>query len=108
MHLVHPIAEAVYNHAPDNWMIGVQRVSSSGEVGIAGMIFTEKVVSGIVQAAEAQCRAIVSTFRGVIKNYVEYHFDARPVESLHHIPKFIYGAQRVLTRAICLVRRKKR
>ena len=35
MHLVHPVTEAVHNHAPYNRMVRIQRVSCAGEVRVA-------------------------------------------------------------------------
>jgi hypothetical protein len=29
MHLGHPLAEAVNNHTPHDWLIGVQRISGA-------------------------------------------------------------------------------
>ena len=47
-------------------------------------------------------------FRGVIENYVENDLDSRAVQRFDHVAKFIDRAQRILTRAIRLVRRKER
>ena len=47
-------------------------------------------------------------FRGVIEDHVENDLDSGPVQRFDHVAKFVHRAQRILTRAIRLVRRKER
>jgi hypothetical protein len=107
VHFLHPVTEAVHNHAPYNRMIRIQRVSCASEVRVAALVFFQQIVRGIIQTSEALCRATLSTFCGVIEDHVENDFDAGAVQGLHYIPKFIERTQRLLTRAVGLVWCKK-
>ena len=106
MHLFDPIAEAVQDHPADNRMIRVERVSRTAVVGVARAILFENVVSDVVEAAKTQRRAVVIAFGSVIEHNVENHLDTRPVQRLDHVAKLVQWPERVLTRAIRLVRRK--
>ena len=45
-------------------------------------------------------------FGRVIEHHVENDLDAGAVQRLHHVAKFVDGAQRILTRAVRLMRCK--
>ena len=47
-------------------------------------------------------------FRGVVEHNVENDLDTGPVQRLDHVAKFVQWAERVLARAVRLVRRKER
>ena len=47
-------------------------------------------------------------FGGVIEHDVENDLDAGPMQRLDHVAKFVDRAQRILTRAVGLVRREER
>ena len=106
MHLFDPVPEAVQGHSADNRMIRVECVSGTAVVGVARAILFENVVSGVVQAAKTQGRAVVIAFGSVIEHNVENHLDTRPVQRLDHITKLVQWPERILLRAIRLVRRK--
>ena len=108
VHLFHPIAEAVHDHPADDGMIGVERVSRAAVIGVARAVLFENVVGAVVQTAEAERRPAVVAFGGVIEDHVENDLDARPVQRLHHVAKLVHRAERILTRAVALVRRKER
>ena len=108
MHFLDPVAKTVHDHAADDRMIRIERVPGAGEIGVAGAVLLEDVVSGVVQSAEAQRRARVVAFRSVVEDHVENDLDACPVQRLDHVAKFVHRAERILTRAIRLVRREER
>ena len=89
-------------------MIRVERVAGAAVIGVAGAVLFENVVGAVLQPAEAQRRPVVVAFGGVIENNIENDFDARPVQRLHHVAKFVYRAERILARAVALVRREER
>ena len=45
---------------------------------------------------------------GVVEHHVENDLDARPVQRLDHVAKFVDRAERILPRAVRLVRREER
>ena len=47
-------------------------------------------------------------FGGVVEDHIENDLDARAVQRLDHVAKFVDRAERILTRAVGLVRRKER
>ena len=65
-------------------------------VGVAGAVLLLKdVVRLVVQTAKTERRSAVIAFCSMIEHDVENHFDPRPVQGLHHIPKFIHGTLRI-------------
>ena len=58
--------------------------------------------------AEAERRPVVVAFGGVVEHHVENHLDARPVQRLDHVAELVDRAERVLPRAVRLVRREER
>ena len=68
-------------------MVAVQRVAAAGEVVIAPFL-VQHVINGVVQAPKAECRPVLVALAGVVVNHVENHFDAGPVERLHHLLEF--------------------
>ena len=108
VHLLDPVAETVDDHAADDGMVGVERVAAAAVVGIARAVLLEDVVRAVVQPAEAQRRPGVVAFRGVVEHDVENDLDAGAVQRLDHVAKFVHRAERVLARAVGLVRREER
>ena len=106
MHLLDPITEAIHDHPADNRLIGVERISSAAVIGIARAVLVETVIGAVVQATETQCWSVLVTFRSVVEHNVENHLDLRPVQRLDHIAKFVQPAERILTRAVRMMRRK--
>ena len=63
----------------------VQRVAAAGRVDVdAGVAGLGPVVRGVVDAAEAQRRTIGAGLGGVVEHHVEHHFQAGPVQRVHH------------------------
>src|SRR5262249_50050224 len=98
--------ETVHYHAPDHRVIGVQGVPGATEVGIAGAVPVEDVVGPVIDAAEAQRGPAMVALRSVIEHHVEDDFDPRPMEGFDHVTKLIYRPQRILARAVRVVRGK--
>ena len=89
-------------------MIGVEGVSRAAVIGVARAVLFENVVGAVVEAAEAECRSLVVTLGGVVEHNVENDFDARAMQGFDHVAKFVDRAEPILTRAVCLMRRKER
>ena len=106
VHLFDPVTQAVDDHAPDDGMVGVQRVAGAGEVVVARAVCFQNVVRGVVEAAEAQSGPVMIAFGCVVEDHVENHLDTCAVERLDHIPEFVDRTKRILARAIRLMRRK--
>src|SRR5437867_5616050 len=106
MHLLDPIAEAVHDHPADDWMISFERISGAAVIDIARTILVENVIRAIVQATQTQGWAVMITFYCVVEHNVEDHLDTSPVQHLNHVAELVQWAERVLARAVRLVRRK--
>ncbi len=81
----------------------MQRVAGSREVlvGKAGGA-TQYVVRAVVDSLVAVARSPVVTFRRVIENDVQNHFDARIVQRSNHLAEFI--VRLVMRRSIGMMR----
>ena len=108
VHLLDPVAQAVHDHPADDRMIGVERVAAAGVVGVTRAAVFEDVVGRVVDAAEAERRPGVVALGGVVEHDVENDLDARPVQRLDHVAEFVDRAERILARAVRLVRREER
>ncbi len=63
----------------------VQGVAGPGVVDVAaGIVGVEPVVGGVVDAAEAERRALVVALGGVVVDHVQDHLDAGGVQAPHH------------------------
>ena len=82
VHHLHPITQTVYDHAPDDGMIGVERVAGAGVVGVARLVGFEDVVRAVVHAAETQCGPLMVAFSGVVEHHAENDLDPRPCSAL--------------------------
>ena len=108
VHLLDPVAQAVHDHPADDRVVGVERVAAAGVVGVARAAVLEDVVGRVVDAAEAERRPVVVALGGVVEHHVEDHLDARPVQRLDHVAELVHRAERVLARAVRLVRGEER
>jgi hypothetical protein len=100
MHFRDPVAQAVNDQTADDGVIGVERVAAAGVVGVPGASLFEDVVGWVVDAAETESRPCVIAFRRVVEYHVENDLDARAVQCLDHVAKFVHRAERILTRAV--------
>ena len=60
----------------------------------------------VVDAAKAERWAVLVAFGGVVEDHIENDLDAGPVQRLDHVAKLIERPERVLARAVGLVRRE--
>src|SRR5271165_7454629 len=93
MHLVDPVAQAVHNHSPDDWMIGVESIAGPRVVGVAGAVSLQNVVSIVVDPFRAERWTRVVALRSVVKDHVENDLDTRLVQRLDHIAKLVRRTQ---------------
>lgn len=107
MHFLDPVAETIHYHPPNNRMIGIECIPAAGVVGVSSPALFEDVIGRVVDAAEAERRPALVAFGRVIEHHVENDLNASAVQGFHHVPKFVHRAERILTRAVGLVRRKK-
>ena len=97
VHHVDPVAQTVHDHPPHDGMIAVERVPGSAVVRVTRPIRLENVVGRVVQSAEAQRRARVIAFGGMVEHDVENDLEARSVQRLDHIAKLVDGTERIST-----------
>ena len=85
VHFEDPIAQAVHHQLQRARMQQVKRVARAGEIQIETRIVRpQPVVSEIVDPAEAKCGAEMISFRSMVVNHIENHFDTRRVQTAHH------------------------
>ena len=85
--------EAVDDQAPDDGFVHIERVPGPGKVRVAAAIRRQHVVRRIVQALEAQGRAIRAAFRRVIIHHIQDNLDAGSMKRFYHVAKFIQTGQ---------------
>ena len=109
MHLLHPVAETIHDHAAYGGMIGVERVPGTTVVGVARAILFKDVVSAVIDSAKTDSGPSVVAFGRVIEYDIENDFDSRPVQSFDHVAKLVDRPEWVLPSSNTLdVAKKKR
>src|SRR5262245_26225789 len=108
MHVGDPIAEAVEDQAPDNRFICVQGIAAPGKVGVPGPICGKNVVGLIGKPAKAKGRTTLAALRRVIVDDVENDLDARAMQRLDHVAKFVNRTQRIRSRTVAVVNGEER
>ena len=85
MHLGQPVTQRVQHQLQGDRVAGVEGVAAAGGVVVgAGVAGLGPVVGQVVDAAEAQGGAVRAGFGGVVEHHVEDHFQAGPVQRVHH------------------------
>ena len=106
MHLRHPVTQAVLDQPAHDRLVGIQRVATTGVVGVTGFVLLEDVIEVVRQTAIGQRRPTPPAFCCVIEDDIQDHFEARAVKRLDHVPKFVEDCERALLRAVRLMRRE--
>src|SRR5208283_2026878 len=106
MHYLHPVAEAVNDHPPDNRLVCVKGIAGPGIVGITRLVRLKHVIHTVFKASPAHYRSRVIALGSVIVNHIQNDLYARPVQGLYHISEFIKRPKVVLARAVTLMRSK--
>ena len=75
--VVHPVPQAMEDHLADDRVIAVDRVAAAGVVLVVAAAVAQHVVDAVLQPLEAERRAELVAFAGVVEDDVENHFDAR-------------------------------
>src|SRR5208337_2865436 len=68
--------KTVHDHAAHDGIIGVEDVPRTAEIGVAGKVLLENVVGGVINAAEAQRRAVFVVLGSVVEDDVENDLNA--------------------------------
>src|SRR4029453_5989203 len=97
VHLADPVAQAVLNQPPDDWLIRIEGVAAAGEVGISRLVFHEDVIEVVRQSAITQRRSGVRAFGRVVEHDTENHCESAAVKRLEHVAEFVKDAERVLS-----------
>ena len=108
MHLADPVAQAVEDQPPDDRFIGVQCVAATGIIGVTGLVFCKNVVGLVRQTAETDGGTVFVAFSGVVVDDIEDDLDPGAMQRLDHIAKLVERAERIRSRAVSGMRRKKR
>jgi hypothetical protein len=97
-----PIAQRIHDHLQHARVGQVERVAAAGHVVVvAGLISLQPVVGCVVDAAEAQRRAEMIAFGGVIVDDVEDHLDAGVVQARDRGAELVERAGRGIARLQC-------
>ena len=85
VHVLHPIAQAVHHQLKHLRVPHVESVAGAGEIHVkARLAGNQAVVSGIVNALEAERRPHLVAFGGVVVYHVQNDFDSGAVHGFHH------------------------
>jgi len=72
VHLEHPVAQAVRNHAQHRRMLHVERVAAARVITVVAEVpGFEAIIGGIVDAAPRKSRAELIALAGVVVNHVK-------------------------------------
>ncbi len=88
MHLRHPVAKAVEDHASHDRMAGIERVATAAVVDIL-TVRLMRVVGRISDPAPAERGTVRAGLGGVIEDDVEDDLDAGAVEGLDHVAELV-------------------
>ena len=108
MHLRHPVTQAVLDHAgarSDGWHSACSHNRCSRHNGTCPSPGCSRRRSPSRDSTASARRA---AFGGVVEDNIENDFEAGAMERLHHVPKFVEDCERVLLRAVRLMRREER
>ena len=83
--VVHPVAQAVEDHLADDRVVAVDRVAAAGVVAVVLAAVLQHVVDAVLQALEAERRAVLVAFGRVVEDDVEDHLDAGGVQRPDHL-----------------------
>ena len=101
--VVHPVPQAMEDHLADDRVIAVHRVAAAGVV-LVGAVVVEHVVDAVLQALEAERRAVLVAFGRVIEHDVENHFDAGGVQLADHLLELADLVARLVARHVAAMR----
>ena len=105
VHLADPEEQALGDELLDQRDVAVERVPAARQVRVELLVVgLEVVVDGVVEAAEADRRALVVALAGVVEDDVEDDLDAGLVEGLDHVPELADVGALVGRDAVALVR----
>src|SRR5207342_3716132 len=91
VHLADPEQEALGDELLDQRHVAVERVAAARQVRVVLLVVRlEVVVDAVVEAPEADRRALVVALAGVVEDDVEDDLDAGLVEGLDHVPELAY------------------
>ena len=83
VHLLDPVAQAVNDHPPDDRLVAVDRMATTGVVYVLGWVLgVENVIRWVIQAAQRESRSMLVIFGRVVEDDVENHFDTGPMQGL--------------------------
>ena len=90
VHLGHPVAQRVHHHLQHARVADVDGVAAAAEVLVAAAVIVDEAVpAGVVEAAEADRRAVLVALGGVVEHHVQHHLDAVAVQGVHHLAEFL-------------------
>ena len=86
-----PIAQAVHDKLQHPWMIHIQRIAAASVIHVVALVVVdETVVRRVIDPTEAERRAELVAFRGMVVHHVENHLDTLAVQRLHHRLEFAH------------------
>ena len=106
--VVDPMPQAMEDHLADDRMVAVERVAAARVVAIRPAAVLQHVVDLIFQSLEAERRAVLVSFGGVVEHDVENHLDARPMQGQHRLLELADLAAGLAADGIAAMRREKR
>ena len=106
MHLLGPVAQRVHHQPQSLRLVHVHRIAAPGVVDVVSAVVSQSVVGRVVDAAEAQRRAVLAALGGVVEDDVEDHLEPRRVQVADHPAKLVDLAAPVAGRGVPIVWRE--
>ena len=92
VHLRYPIPQALDDHRAHRAVGAMQGVARARPICIdRGAFAIGQVIGAVVDSFEAVGRPRFISFAGVVVDDIQDHLDARCVQGLHELPKFVRG-----------------
>ncbi len=85
---MHPVAEAMENHFPNDGVIAVDRISTPGIIFIVPFVVFQHVVNRILKPFKAQDWSTVVSFAGMVEDDIQDDFNSCFMQGLNHLLEF--------------------
>ena len=103
----HPVPQAKEDQLADDRVVAVHRVAATRVVAIRAAAVFEHVIDAVLQALEAERRAVLVAFGRVVEHDVENHLDAGLVQCADHLLELDDLRARLCAGGVTAVRREK-
>ncbi len=107
MIIVNPVTQAMKNHFADNRVVSIDRVAAAGIIFVVPFVRFQHVIHRVFEPLEAEDRALLVPFTGVIEHHVQDDLDIGFVQCLNHLLELVHLRTRFVAGGVAPVRGEK-